>query len=100
VRHFACWLTDLAFQADKGVVLATSLIQQVRKDVLHQVEVAVEKNPFFERIRAKWGLAGALAKYPMALDEAGARLFVGCRLPARPIVLDTVSGESSLHYPP
>jgi hypothetical protein len=31
-RHFARWLTDLALQTDKGSVLATSLIQQVREE--------------------------------------------------------------------
>jgi hypothetical protein len=29
----------------------------------------------------------------MALDEAGRRLFVGCRVPARLVVLDTDSGQ-------
>jgi hypothetical protein len=29
----------------------------------------------------------------MALDEANKRLFVGCRLPARLVVLDTTSGR-------
>jgi DNA-binding beta-propeller fold protein YncE len=42
---------------------------------------------------AKWGLGFAAANYPMALDETGKRLFVGCRLPARLIVLDTNSGQ-------
>jgi DNA-binding beta-propeller fold protein YncE len=44
-------------------------------------------------IIAKWGLGGAFANYPMALDEHGKRLFVGCRLPARLVVLDTSSGR-------
>jgi hypothetical protein len=36
-RHFARWLTDLAWQTDKGVVLATSQVQQVCKEriILH-----------------------------------------------------------------
>ena len=29
----------------------------------------------------------------MALDEGGGRLFVGCRLPARLVILDTNSGQ-------
>jgi DNA-binding beta-propeller fold protein YncE len=41
----------------------------------------------------KWGLGIVLANYPMALDEANNRLFVGCRLPARLVVLDTSSGK-------
>jgi DNA-binding beta-propeller fold protein YncE len=41
----------------------------------------------------KWGLGASFAKYPMALDSANKRLFVGCRLPARLVVLDTTSGR-------
>ncbi len=41
----------------------------------------------------KWGLGLSFANYPMALDEVGKRLFVGCRLPARLVVLDTSSGR-------
>ena len=42
---------------------------------------------------AKWGLGGQFANYPMALDDANKRLFVGCRFPARLVVLDTASGR-------
>jgi DNA-binding beta-propeller fold protein YncE len=42
---------------------------------------------------AKWGVGGALANYPMALDDADKRLFAGCRVPARLVVLDTTSGQ-------
>jgi DNA-binding beta-propeller fold protein YncE len=42
---------------------------------------------------AKWGLGGSFANYPMALDDSNKRLFVGCRFPARLIVLDTSSGR-------
>jgi DNA-binding beta-propeller fold protein YncE len=41
----------------------------------------------------KWGLGVQFGNYPMALDEANKRLFVGCRLPAKLIVLDTSSGR-------
>jgi len=40
-RHFARWLTDLVLQTDKGLVLATSLIQQVRKERIVLPPVAV-----------------------------------------------------------
>ena len=48
---------------------------------------------------ATWGLGGSFANYPMALDDADKRLFVGCRFPARLVVLDTTSGRivTSLH---
>jgi DNA-binding beta-propeller fold protein YncE len=44
-------------------------------------------------LMATWPLAGAEANYPMALDEEGHRLFIGCRKPARVLVLDTRSGQ-------
>jgi DNA-binding beta-propeller fold protein YncE len=42
---------------------------------------------------AKWGLDWTFANYPMALDEEDKRLFVGCRMPARLVVLNTGSGQ-------
>ena len=46
------------------------------------------------RVLAKWGLGTSFVNYPMALDTANHRLFVGCRLPARLVVLDTTSGRT------
>lgn len=40
-----------------------------------------------------WPLKGARANFPMALDEADHRLFVGCRDPAKILVYDTRSGR-------
>lgn len=45
------------------------------------------------KLVATWPISGAEANYPMALDEEGHRLFVGCRKPARMVVLDTRSGD-------
>jgi hypothetical protein len=42
---------------------------------------------------AKWGLGVQFGNYPMALDDTHKRLFVGCRLPAKLVVLDTTSGR-------
>jgi DNA-binding beta-propeller fold protein YncE len=41
---------------------------------------------------AKWKLSAG-SNFPMALDEAGHRLFVGCRQPAKLLVFDTESGK-------
>ncbi len=41
---------------------------------------------------AKWKLSAG-SNYPMALDEAGHRLFVGCRQPSKLLVFDTESGK-------
>jgi DNA-binding beta-propeller fold protein YncE len=42
---------------------------------------------------ARWKTDLAFANFPMALDEADHRLFVGCRLPSRLVVLNTDSGD-------
>ncbi len=44
-------------------------------------------------IVATWKTDLAFENFPMALDETNHRLFVGCRLPAKLVVLDTESGE-------
>ncbi|MFL6590955.1 MAG: hypothetical protein ACJ8M4_12375 [Chthoniobacterales bacterium] len=43
-------------------------------------------------VTATWKTDGASANFPIALDEANHRLFVGCRRPSKLIVLDTESG--------
>ena len=42
---------------------------------------------------ATWGTGATFANFPMALDEASHRLFVGTRMPAALLVLDTESGK-------
>jgi hypothetical protein len=44
-------------------------------------------------VLARWRLTATAANFPMALDEANERLFIGCREPARLLVLNVVSGE-------
>jgi len=46
------------------------------------------------RVDATWPVTQARSNYPMALDEAGHRLFVGCRQPAKVLVVDTSSGKT------
>src|SRR5438477_9823834 len=41
---------------------------------------------------SKWKTDLAFGNFPMALDEANHRLFVGCRLPSKLVVLNTESG--------
>lgn len=45
-------------------------------------------------VTAKWPLIGASSNFPMALDEANHRLFIGCRSPAKLLVLDTETGKT------
>jgi DNA-binding beta-propeller fold protein YncE len=42
---------------------------------------------------ATWKTDLALSNFPMALDEANHRLFVGCRVPSKLVVLNTDSGD-------
>jgi DNA-binding beta-propeller fold protein YncE len=42
---------------------------------------------------ARWQTDLAFGNFPMALDEANHRLFVGCRLPPKLVVLNTESGD-------
>lgn len=44
-------------------------------------------------VLAKWPITSALENYPMALDEAHHRMFLGCRAPARMLVLDDRTGK-------
>jgi DNA-binding beta-propeller fold protein YncE len=41
----------------------------------------------------RWKLTAAAGNFPMALDESHQRLFVGCRRPARLLVLNVASGQ-------
>ena len=47
----------------------------------------------------RWPLTGLRLNFPMALDEADHRLFVGIREPARLAVLDTTSGHLIVALP-
>lgn len=42
---------------------------------------------------ARWSSLGCGGNYPMALDESTSRAFVGCRRPARLVMLDDRSGK-------
>ena len=45
------------------------------------------------KVTGTWPVTTARANYPMSLDEANRRVFVGCRRPARVLVFDTSSGK-------
>jgi DNA-binding beta-propeller fold protein YncE len=50
------------------------------------------------KVIATWPVTTAAANYPMALDEAGHRLFIGCRRPAKVLVYDTTSGKEIVSF--
>jgi DNA-binding beta-propeller fold protein YncE len=45
------------------------------------------------KVVARWKTDLAVANFPMALDEANHRLFLGCRFPSKLVVLNTDSGD-------
>jgi protein-tyrosine-phosphatase len=45
------------------------------------------------KVVATWPVTEAHANFPMALDEAGHRLFIGCRRPAKVLIYETTSGK-------
>ena len=47
------------------------------------------------KVIATWPVTSAKANFPMALDEANHRLFIGCRRPAKVLVYDTTSGKET-----
>jgi YVTN family beta-propeller protein len=50
------------------------------------------------KVIATWPVVGARANFPMALDEANHRVFVGCRRPAKVVVYDTATGKQSAEF--
>ena len=46
-----------------------------------------------KKLIATYGTGLTAGNYPMAFDEANGRIFVGCRVPARLLVLDAVNGK-------
>jgi DNA-binding beta-propeller fold protein YncE len=46
-----------------------------------------------DEVIATWRTDLAFGNFPIALDETNHRLFVGCRLPSKLVVLDTESGK-------
>jgi DNA-binding beta-propeller fold protein YncE len=50
------------------------------------------------KVIASWKLTGASANFPLALDEANHRIFVGCRRPAKVLIYDTTTGQPSVAF--
>jgi DNA-binding beta-propeller fold protein YncE len=50
------------------------------------------------RVTATWPVTSAKSNFPMALDEANHRLFIGCRRPARALVYDTTTGKETASF--
>ena len=47
------------------------------------------------KVTSTWRVTSAASNFPMALDEAGHRLFIGCRRPAKVLVYDTAAGKEA-----
>ena len=51
------------------------------------------------QVTAHWRLGEGQGNFPMALDDGGRRVFVGCRRPARVVVLDAATGKQLAEIP-
>jgi hypothetical protein len=47
------------------------------------------------KVASTWPVVDAKANFPMALDEASHRMFIGCRRPAKALVYDTTTGRET-----
>lgn len=61
-----------------------------------EIEVADRKT---QKVIAKWPMKNFQGNFPMTLDEKDQRLFVGCRSPARLLVLDTATSKQMADLP-
>src|SRR5436309_1647472 len=50
------------------------------------------------RVITTWPVVSARSNFPMALDEANHRLFVGCRQPAKVLVYNTRNGTETASF--
>jgi DNA-binding beta-propeller fold protein YncE len=57
-------------------------------------QIAVVDRPSM-KVVATWRVSSARSNFPMALDEASHRVFVGCRRPAKVLVYDTTTGKET-----
>jgi DNA-binding beta-propeller fold protein YncE len=62
----------------------------VNVPIKHQIQVIDLAN---NEITERWAVKDARSNFPMYLDEANHRLFIGCRDPAKLIVFDTKTGK-------
>jgi DNA-binding beta-propeller fold protein YncE len=73
-----------------GTRLFLNLMDKNQVDVIDKTK---------RELLTSWPLSDAEQPSAMALDEAQQRLFVGCRKPARLLVLDTTSGKTVASLP-
>lgn len=57
----------------------------------NQIEVI---DPAVSQITGIWKLSQAASNFPMSIDSLNHRLFIGCRRPAKLLVIDTNNGET------
>jgi DNA-binding beta-propeller fold protein YncE len=76
-----------SFQLEHDGTLA--FVNVPNREEIEVVDVAKKS------VVSKWPVTSALKNFPMALDETDHRLLIGCRAPARMLVIDTESGKQT-----
>ena len=85
------WDVQLAGHPESFQLEATGPRIFVNVRPANQVAVIDTKR---RQVTAIWPLEDAKENFPMALDEANHRLFIGCRNPAKIIIYDTETGQT------
>jgi hypothetical protein len=84
-------IADIALSAHPESFQLEKQGHRIFVNVPRSLEVAVIDREQ-KKVISTWSV-GAAANFPMALDETAHRLVVGCRIPARLVVLDAESGK-------
>jgi DNA-binding beta-propeller fold protein YncE len=74
-----------SFQIDQSAKKIYVNVPDKRQIVVIDLEKKIVSN--------KWTLTQARSNFPMSLDETNHRIFIGCRHPAKLLVLDTKTGK-------
>ena len=78
---------------DSALALLRPFVESSRFRGIYALHAAMIADLAKRTVLAHWPVTGCTTNFPMALDEAHHRLFVGCRIPARLAVFDTETGK-------
>jgi DNA-binding beta-propeller fold protein YncE len=90
-------LADIALDAHPESFQLESTGPRVFVNVPNASEIEVVDREK-KTVVAKWPVKEAGANFPMSLDEANHRLFIGCRRPARVLVINTETGKVTAQF--
>jgi len=90
----AAKVADIKLDAHPESFRLESSGNRIFVNVPHSGEIEVVDR-VTKQVVAKWPLTGAQSNFPMSLDEQHHRIFVGCRKPAKMLVIDDQTGKTT-----